>query len=632
MDFIIVFGEKSTTPIENIKKQATIVWREIESINHNLFTLVYPKSRVDGTAMVDTMEFTGCLEGWGAITTAHHLDESMRMFFQIIIKKWPVIQDDFTGCFSGIIFDKKTRKTKLFSDATGIYPLYFYINQSGYCIAGTSLIVIGRALSSKLDLCGVIQRMSPPDYINYGDRTILKEVKRLLPGEMLTIDQSLITNRTYDNSLFGQMESGNIRQQAESVWEIMKSDVKSCVNERGHIYIGMSGGWDSRFIAGALQTLNNSKTFVTFGMSSEEYEVKLAASCAKVSNANFVFCDFTPKYFPTYEEFSDNMKFGESLLITPWLAVLDAMDSEQRESILLGDMFEALVGRNIKELTSRKSRKTRFLNPKLTKQFLKASTNNDFEIWSSLLIDQILKSQMQILDQINLDYFDGYDTKLLLMEMLYEDLSKTINRVGAHELPYTILYDELFAWYTHGQSMGTQFLCLKRKHTPLAPTMGIRTLRATSKIDPISRADGRLLHEIQLLPDLLEFSKLPSAAIPFIPSYYPLIIKNLIWGIRSGLDQKLIRRAVASNNHKARQRVVKTIDFVALYNSPGIEQRINSWFENKLYKNSESFIELVRQRGRLESWPLPNMDIVGPASICILADLILHQDKSIIGG
>jgi hypothetical protein len=489
-------------------------------------------------------------------------------------------------------------------------------------VGGTSLLSIGRTFSVKFDIVGVLQRITPPDYVNFGNRTILDRVNQLLPGEMKIPTQDMGEVTEFDNSLFSTTTKGNIYEQAELLWEVIKSDIKSCVQDIDKVNIGMSGGWDSRLIAGGLEPENKKTVCWTYGMFPDEYEVKISRKCAELLNADFIFCDIYEKYFPSRSDFTKNLSIGEGTFITPWLSVLDECKSSNQNVILLGDMFETLVGRNIKIFTTPKSRQQRFLRPSLTAKLLQKNDEVNFDKKANCIIDNILGSQLKQLKNLNMEYFSPIEYAEIV-DILAEDLEKNKRRIQAFNIPTTTLNEEVWRWYTHGRSMARQFLCLKRKYLPLAPTMGIQSLKKTFSIEPILRADNKLLHEIQKHPDFKRFATVPSTAIPYIPSSYPLVIKNLGWGLRAKYDRKRINQMMEFKSGFANYRMVKSINHIQLYKHPKATHRVREWFSDGFY-DGKHLIELISARANLLERPLVNTDIVGPASTVILMALILR--------
>lgn len=616
MNFIFLLGKRTQEQEASLKKLVNSFWGEISTIDSLDFLLIYPKSDRE-TYLLNNEEILGCIDGWTAEVDRNYSRSSIQNLYKAINSTWPIDSDNFTGCFSGFCFDKKTSILRIFTDIAAVYPLY-YAFKAGQSLIGTSQAIIGKFLNYEVDWTGIVEMISPPHYITLGSRTIVKDVKQLLPGELIEITSGNVLRKLYDNSLYGEPLTGSLKDQAELVWEMIKADVKASISDTDTVNLGMSGGWDSRLIAAALQGLDVHKTFYTYGLDQDEYEVQLAKKCAQLSDADFHFCNIYETYFPGYELFYNNLKNSESLFITQWMAIINNSSNDIKDLFILGDMFESIVGRNIKSLTTREIRKKRYFSINKNENLF-CTSKEGFYNWSNKLA-----ANFQInWKGLNSSLVDSLNIQTINEELL-EDLKCLFKIIEMTNIPYNILYDEIYSWYTHGKSMNKQICCLKEKFFPVSSTMSVRLIKLTSKINPIDRADLKLLHEIQILPELWKYSSLPSAAIPFIPSYTPLWIKDLVWGARSTIDKRLIKHAMKKKDKKARMSVLSSTNFVTLYNHPKAKERVASYFEGSPIK-ADPYLQTVERRATLESWPYINTDIIGPSIAAMLFKLLTNS-------
>lgn len=624
MNLIFSFGNDISIH-ERTFQAAVAIWGNVSKIKFDSFLLIFQKDAYE-FSFIENEKFIACIDGWAGNTSIRNRKDSLNSFFEIVNNEWPIENNVFSGCFSGLSFDKKRQTLRIFSDVSGIYSLY-YSRVKQHFLGGTSLVVLGKILQSEIDLAGVIQRISPPYYINFGTRTILKDLKQVLPGEMMIVDQNGESINVFDDTLFSKVSFGGTKKKTHELWNILTEDISSSILGFDEINVGLSGGWDSRIVIGSLQNKKVKTTMYTYGLDSDEYEVRIAEQCSEALNSPFIFCNTYESFFPEYDEILRNMKLTEASFVTSWFPILKKNISSNKTPIILGDMFEVITGKSLVILTSRASRKKRFFQPKKYKESLLFPSNlESFSQWAANTIGSLLAFQLKQLVNINPEILEK-QTKEQLIEDLKFDLSTIMSRIASHNLPYTLFYDELFGWYNRGKSISRQFLCLKEKFYPLASSMGFRTLRFASNLDPFARADNVVMHEIQKLPELRKLSRIPSAAIPFIPSNSPLVIKNLIWGFRSMIDQQLIKKGMNKKDKNARFRVLKTENLVKLYNHPEAENRINSYFKNNEIINAKNYTKLAKQRAELEAWPLINLDIMGPASTSILIDLLVEKEK-----
>jgi len=617
MDFVFAFGNLPLFLTDRLGKALASIWGEVCEIREPFFYLCYPRSHATHY-LVHGDGYIGCIDGWAGIHGPSDWAGALSRFFSAVRYQWPLTDEAVTGNFAGLLYDRDSNSLRVFSALVGIFPLYYSAFPS-HVVGGTSLVALGRAILPEIDVIGLVQRASPPHYMNYGRRTLLKGVWRLMPGEMQVYDSELRVTIMWDNNLYTQETRKASAQAALDLWNTIMADVALSVAPYKHVCVGMSGGWDSRLVAGALRETGKGLTCLTYGTSEDQYEVKLARRCSEILGANFVFCDVYESYFPKREDFVQNMLRGEGTDHTPWFSVLAKASRDDRMPIVLGDLFQMASGQELAALSPRML-KWRWLFGLLgTDSARAAGSPRTFRQWADRVLDSVLGLQMKQVRFLSPRMLQGY-AESDIADQLADDLHSALGRIAAYNPPYAILYDELFHCHVHRQNK--QILCLKQEYTPIPAMMGVRTIRATALIDPVDRAGKKLLHEIQRLPTFSQLSALPSAAIPFVPSLSPLWLKRLVWGLRWFMDRELTKRALVNRDPTARLRLLKSLDLVKLYNHPEAIERVESWFAGGIFQDHQQFVERVRSRAHLDTWPVISTDVVGAASSSILVDLV----------
>ncbi len=190
-----------------------------------------------------------------------------------IQKSWPV-NDHLSGSFSTTIITKND-KIIIANDVIGPYPLYYYMKDDVF-IFTNNLQLIGSFIDIPIDQTGVAQRLYTQDNANIGSRTILKDVKRLLPGEKIEFDiSSHSLSRQYDDRLFSNIGETKIKdKEVKAFSNRIKEEIDLIKNYRKAIDIALSGGMDSRLLLGALDS-NPETTCYTYGPKNS-YEIKIA--------------------------------------------------------------------------------------------------------------------------------------------------------------------------------------------------------------------------------------------------------------------------------------------------------------------------------------------------------------------
>ena len=626
--FIFYAGEELDF-IERVKVITRKWFKDIESFECPGFVLLAPQDFIKQFIIIND-HFICAITGWARSLSTPPVDYQFPESFQphlfqvahAILNGWPLTSQDITGNFSGVLYQKASHYVEIFSDPASIYPIYYTTFPSGL-VGGTHLLLLNQIVRRNIDLVGVVERLSSPEFVNFGSRTIFQEIKRVLPGELVRWDRYKNIQKVFDNTLFkSSMNKFDIRDLAQIVWNDYKTDIHACIGKTARVNLGLSGGWDSRLIAAALRG-NNVRCY-THGTQEDEYEVLLAKHIAKILPAEFIYCDFSSEWAPSRERFIKNILSTEATYITEWLAVLDRFDSHTFEPFMLGDMFEAVAGRYMRRLSSRSGRKRLYVQRTLGRDKLPTQKRGDFENWRDNQMEANRSNVFVAASRLNPELFNNRELSEIQGE-IDSDMSEVFFRISSHDLIFVDTFDELLNWYLRCiNGVSKQVITLNEEFFGLNPTMSFRSLRMISGIHPFSRVSGQLMYHIQRLPELSAFSRIPSANAPFIPSSYPLWISDLIWAGRSTVDQWLIRRAIKARNAKARFRLMKTFNLVQLYNMPSASTNVESWFSGE-FINPDAYLDIFNRRAQMQSWPLCNYDITSPASLSLMLDLIDYE-------
>jgi hypothetical protein len=538
-----------------------------------------------------------------------------------IVNEWPVAEN-ISGSFSTTIIDKLANELTLCNDLIGVYPLYYLIKDE-YIYISNSIILMGSISKSDFDEVGIAQRCIGPEYFNMGSRTILKNCKRLLPGQYLKIDLlGEIFKIKFDNSLYQNISSSNQNHNLHhEYWKEFKKEVEYCLLGNSEVNIALSGGMDSRLLLGALP-MEKDIHCLTYG-EKDNYETKIASRLAKLKKAKFKNFSQLSLYFPPIQILKDYVLKTEAVNICSWLEILENIDVKERHPFLLGDMTEALSARNIKKYTSRTFRQHNFIKYFLKEKDYKFEKSNDqrFQAWKNAKLLNFNRWYIEErVSNLNLSFSTAE-----LKAGLHSDLEEIFSRIEAHSLPYTELYDELFSWYTHSRiPMSKQILICNRDFYCYCPPMANSILRNTSNIHPNLRLSNRFLKKLFSISELKKFNRIPTSQAPYIPQNFLDIIKFPIWGFRSKVDHLLIKRLIKHKDPTKRYRLFKSINWVMIYQNPDMKKNLKRYFENN-HLGEDYFKYLLKraeQRKNLQQWPFANTELINGASLNVEIDLI----------
>ncbi len=530
-------------------------------------------------------------------------------------KKWP-LASNFTGSFSAVLINSRDQNVIICTDQVGLYPLYYLQKDEDFYISN-SIILLGSISGCDFDEAGIVQRSLGPDYATLGSRTILKDCKRLLPGELRKWNfKGELIKQEFDNRLFQEMQNPDKDLTiVKEYWEAYKREVKYCVNYSGKVNVALSGGIDSRVVLGAIPAEKEIICY-TYG-DSDNYETKIAEKLCRLKKGTFHACSNPDLYFPNPENFRKNVIETEALELCSWLEITESIKDRKEEPILLGELCEALPGRNIKSFSSKDFRKKNFLRYFIRKKdytFTKADDAN-FEQWKKKTIHQF----KIYYHERNLKKFGFKVGKDKLLEALILNLEELFERIEAHQLPFAELYDELFSWYTYTRMhLSKHLLVANSKFHAYSPAMSLQMLTLTSRIHPNQRLNYRFANELFIKNgDLKKLSKVPTAQAPLVPQNFPDLFKFAMWGIRSTVDQFLIRQMMNKKNPEKRYRLFKSINWAKVYQHPHMEKNLKAYFEpneiGKLFY--EDLYNQAIDRKKLKQWPFANLNIINAASL-----------------
>lgn len=533
---------------------------------------------------------------------------------------WP-LGNGWTGTFAAVSFDLANQRLILCNDVLGYFPLY-YCHARGGIVGSTKLVLIGRALRPEPDPVGVLERITP-GLCNYGRRTLLQGVSRLLPGEWRRFRLPHLEEEVlFDNSLYSGLHEPDIDTAARQVWDSLQREVSLACRGSKSVNVAMSGGWDSRHMLAAVADQGRSTTCYTYG-NRGLYETQLALRCANVVGAGFQCFGIEGKYFPPHEVMRTLVRDTESAQILSLWALLEGVGygTKRSEVILLGDMCAAINGQYITKLSSRAARKRIYLLNLIGREapFL-PSTSAAYAEWKTNKRAELLEAVLSQRPNLAPCLCNPGDVRAI-SEQIIADLELSFSRIQSNLPPFTVMFDELFGWFHRARyPMASQCLLSDSTFRARCPALAFRFLRLISNIHPRLRNQRRLLTAIARLPQFDRLGRIPSAQIPWLGARSPRPLRLAVWGARSATDQWLIRRALGKRSNTARQRVLPSLDYIAEYQRPGVLDTVRSWFSGD-WISADKYVEIAKSRAEFRSWPLTNVDIAVPANISNTLDL-----------
>lgn len=633
-NFVFYQGDEVSL-VDRLRQASTVLWGEVKEVRKESFWLFFPAS--DSGDFAETTENIGVVSGYVRADVVGHsshegasIDQRHNQLFidEVVEEKnWP-LGSHWTGSFGAVVYSTKDHSVILCNDLIGFMPVYYSVFNGGM-VGGTSLIVLKRALRCEVDELGVLQRITSP-YCNYGRRTMLREVSRPLPGEWVKFTRNPLRLKSiFDNSLCNGILNSDVDTAARKAWDCLQQEISLAVGMNDRICIALSGGWDSRIVLGGIAHRAETIECLTYG-NEDAYEPTIARRCADAVHARHECFSLEGKYFPPRADFERLVQETEAFDIPDWFGIISAMRERRRgkDILLLGDHSQAIDGRYMTEVSSKSARRKSFVNSLLGgHERFEPSTPERFDEWKERKTREIVSSMLENAGKLSPGLRSACTDACIAQETA-ADLKLSTERVRENMPPFVPMFEELFLWFHKTRfTLSSQNLLLTSVFRPMSPVMSMRSLRFLSTLHPHLRLRRRLMDAIARLPEFDELGRIPSAQIPWLSGRAPAAIRELLWGLRSGLDQVLMRRVMKTKDPAKRQRVLPSLDYLKEYRRDHVVSTVQSWFSGKWVKG-DSFVEMAKKRAEMTSWPYINLDITSPANVSILLDLSSIENQT----
>jgi hypothetical protein len=621
--------------VGRLREQLSSLWGQVREVSKDRFWLFLPLTDSE-RSFCEWDGAVGAISGYVRRTDQAHQAQNLTMELaehrQLFIKEicdekaWP-LADCWTGSFGAVAYSTKDGGLSLCDDLIGYVPLYFSTSPDGV-LGGTSLIALARSMAPEVDAVGVLQRITPP-YCNYGRRTLFKEFSRLLPGELIRFPGASTKGESaFDNTLFKGSIDGDADSVARLVWSNLQSEIDWAIDGMDRIAIALSGGWDSRLVLKGLERPGSTVDCLTYG-NEEHYESQIAKRCAGALPAPHYCFPIEANYFPPRESLEPLILETESANYMEWFNMIrSARESRKdRSALLLGDLCESIDGRYIEEFASRKAKRKSFARGVIgVHDQISPATAANFAEWKKRKSQQIVEDICRNAQRLSSRLAASFNVDLARRE-ISSDLELSFSRVEENMPAFAPVFDELFAWFHRVRFlMANQLTWLDAGFDSLCPAISMGFLRFISRVNPRLRMRRRLMNAMARLPEFDSLSRIPSAQIPWLDARQPGPLKDLAWGIRSGLDQLLIKRVLSSKNPDKRQRVLRSLDYIKEYRRETVIPTVRAWFSGD-WITADGYIADASRRASLNSWPLINVDIAAPANVSMILDLCSNKPQ-----
>jgi asparagine synthase (glutamine-hydrolysing) len=177
--------------------------------------------------------------------------------------------DRLNGMFACALWDTQRSTLLLARDRMGEKPLY-YAEAGGTLVFGSEAraLLEHPAVSREVDADGVVRFLANgyvPD-----PHSIFRDIRKLPPGHLLTVQHGKVTLRRYWDLEFGPKPRRTDEEWAERVWHALMASVRRRLIADVPVGVLLSGGIDSSAILAAASTVAPGRTLQTFSLGFEE--------------------------------------------------------------------------------------------------------------------------------------------------------------------------------------------------------------------------------------------------------------------------------------------------------------------------------------------------------------------------
>ena len=155
----------------------------------------------------------------------------------------------FEGMFAMAIWDAQRHVLHLARDRFGIKPLYFGTSASGAVVFGSEVkaILASGEMSPETNWAGLHEYLYFDTAL--GENTLYRGVGKVLPGQLVTVDDSGVSRRHFASILDVEAVMDDLQTARRTVRELLEEAVKSHLMGDVPVGVFLSGGIDSSAIA-----------------------------------------------------------------------------------------------------------------------------------------------------------------------------------------------------------------------------------------------------------------------------------------------------------------------------------------------------------------------------------------------
>jgi asparagine synthase (glutamine-hydrolysing) len=202
---------------------------------------------------------------WLMIDGAIYDDESFSRNLDALYSGQPDRVDRVGGQFNAIAYRRDANELIVVTDRLGLRPLYYATDGRAHVIASEIKVVVAAlGISSDLSPVGMIELVALGH--NIQDRTVLEQVSVLPAGTVFSFGVNGVSKRRYYRFAYAESTYRRTsREWGETISDCLKRNVSKYLQGEGRKGLFLSGGLDSRLVAGAIARQDRHVRAFTYG-------------------------------------------------------------------------------------------------------------------------------------------------------------------------------------------------------------------------------------------------------------------------------------------------------------------------------------------------------------------------------
>lgn len=248
------------------------------------------------------------------------------------------------GFFIAALWNQQEGSLTLLNDRVGVHYLYYYEDESGLRF-GPEM----KALLCDPRLRRQVDAEAVADFFTFGfvsgTRSFIRDVKVMPPGTIMHYQRGKLTLQNYWDFPFHQSSNGHSkRDYIEELDHVLKRAIKRQTSDQCRYGIALSGGLDSRIVAGYLADSVTPLHTFTFGDSTTD-EVKFAERISEIVGGRHQHISYSVEEFAN--SFEKIIWLTEGPINTAEYYFLARVLGQQVDVAFCGHGGDVLSGRNL---------------------------------------------------------------------------------------------------------------------------------------------------------------------------------------------------------------------------------------------------------------------------------------------